>query len=64
MYDIEINSNFREKQFFMDTILLISVLGFVILLGLTLFIVEEFTAERRVIMAEYRRRGKNLQTSS
>ena len=64
MYAIEINSDFREQQFFMDTILLISVMGFVILLGLTLFIVEEFTAERRVIMAEYRRRGKNLQTSS
>ncbi|HEY9800561.1 MAG TPA: hypothetical protein V6D25_09395 [Leptolyngbyaceae cyanobacterium] len=48
----------------MDAMLLISVLGFVILLGLTLFIVDEFTAERRVIMAEYRRRGQNLQTSS
>lgn len=64
MYAIEINSDFREKQFFMDAMLLISVLGFVILLGLTLFIVDEFTAERRVIMAEYRRRGQNLQTSS
>ncbi|MBD2500254.1 hypothetical protein [Anabaena azotica] len=48
----------------MDTILLISVIGFMILLGLTLFIVEEFTAERRAIMAEYRRRGNDLRTSS
>lgn len=42
----------------MDTLLLISILGFVILFGLTLLIVEEFTLERRAIMAEYRRRGK------
>jgi len=42
----------------MDTLLLISILGFVILFGLTLLIVEEFTIERRAIMAEYRRRGK------
>lgn len=42
----------------MDTMLLISVLVFVILLGLTLWIVEEFTSQRREIMTEYRRRGK------
>lgn len=42
----------------MDTLLLISILGFVILFGLTLLIVEEFTMERRAIMAQYRRRGK------
>ncbi|WP_257999266.1 hypothetical protein [Fischerella thermalis] len=42
----------------MDEILLVSILGFVILFGMTLLVVEEFSIERRAILAEYRRRGK------
>ncbi|BAZ70639.1 hypothetical protein NIES4106_54340 (plasmid) [Fischerella sp. NIES-4106] len=42
----------------MDEILLISILGFVILFGMTLLVIEEFSIERRVILAEYRRGRK------
>jgi hypothetical protein len=42
----------------MDEILLVSILGFVILFGMTLLVMEEFSIERRAILAEYRRRSK------
>lgn len=39
----------------MNEMLLVSILGFVILFGMTLLVVEELSIERRVILAEYRR---------
>ncbi len=42
----------------MDNLLLVSILGFVILFGMTLLIVEEFNIERRAILAEYRRKRR------
>ncbi len=40
----------------MEEIVLLSILGFVILFGMSLLVVEEFTIERRAILAEYRKR--------